>query len=164
MISLHFNLRLQFRCTLYELFPICFTSHVIYKWNTCRTEYDIVLHNLKKTFIRSLILYLNIFYDQQVSLQWNSTLPALFFKSLFTFFFHNSEVIYRLSFPIFVLFTGSLFDFHFIYRVPFSISVLITGSLFQFPCYIPAPFSIYVLFTGFLFRFTCYFQAPFSGF
>ena len=70
MISLHFDLRLQFRCTLYELSPICFTSHVvIYKLNTCRTEHGIVLHNLKKAFIRSLILYLNIFYDQQVSLQ-----------------------------------------------------------------------------------------------
>ena len=32
-------------------------------------EYDIVLHNLKKAFIRFLILFLNFFYDQQVWLQ-----------------------------------------------------------------------------------------------
>ena len=63
---------LIYACSSGEHCMNCFiyASHhnvVIYKLNTCRTEYDIVLHN--QAFIRFLILYLNIFYDQQVCLQ-----------------------------------------------------------------------------------------------
>ena len=89
----------------------------------------------------------------------------MFSASLF-----NLEVIYRLSFPIYMLLIGSLFrfpfylqspffDFYVIYRLLFSIYVLITGSLFRFRFYLQAPFfdlrviyrlpfSISMLFTG----------------
>ena len=88
-------------------------------------------------------------------------------------FLLNLEVIYRLSFPIYVLFTASLFRFPCYLQAPFSISMLITGSLFRFPYYLQAPFfdfhviyrlpfTIYALFTGFLFQFTCYLQPFYS--
>ena len=57
-------------CVLFLISIHVALNHVvIYNLNTCRIEYDIVSHNLKKILIRSLILYLNIFYDQQICLQ-----------------------------------------------------------------------------------------------
>ena len=55
----------------------------------------------------------------------------LFFINAFLF---NLEVIFRLSFPIYVLFTGSLFRFPFYLQGPFFDFHVIYRLLFQFPC------------------------------